>query len=58
VARQIANVLCGGELSAPQWVSEDYILSLEQEGFLSLLHNQKTMERIQAMLTTGKPLRN
>ena len=34
------------------------MLTLEQEAFLSLLHNQKTMERIQAMLTTGKPLRN
>jgi 3-hydroxyacyl-CoA dehydrogenase len=34
------------------------VLTLEQEGFLSLLHNQKTMERIEAMLKTGKPLRN
>jgi 3-hydroxyacyl-CoA dehydrogenase len=58
VARQLARVLSGGELSAPQWVSEEYMLTLEQEAFLSLLHNQKTMERIQAMLTTGKPLRN
>jgi 3-hydroxyacyl-CoA dehydrogenase len=58
VARQIAYVLCGGDLSAPQWVGEEYILKLEQDGFLSLLHNEKTIERIQAMLTTGKPLRN
>ncbi len=58
VVRQLARVLCGGELSAPQWVSEEYMLTLEQETFLSLLHNQKTMERMQAMLTTGKPLRN
>jgi 3-hydroxyacyl-CoA dehydrogenase len=58
VARMIATVLCGGELSAGQWVSEDYMLTLEQEGFLSLLHNQKTMERIEAMLKTGKPFRN
>lgn len=58
VVRQLARVLSGGELSAPQWVSEEYMLTLEQETFLSLLHNQKTMERIQAMLTTGKPLRN
>jgi len=58
VVRQLARVLCGGELSAPQWVSEEYMLALEQETFLSLLHNQKTMERIQALLTTGKPLRN
>jgi len=58
IARQIARVLCGGELSAPQWVTEDYILHLEQEAFLSLLHNEKTLERISAMLKTGKPLRN
>src|SRR5579884_223713 len=58
IARTIAEVLCGGPLSAGQWVTEDYILQLEQEGFLSLLHNEKTIERIQAMLTTGKPLRN
>ena len=58
VVRQLARVLCGGELSASQWVSEVYMLTLEQNAFLSLLHNQKTMERIQAMLTTGKPLRN
>ncbi len=58
VARTIADVLCGGDLSAGQWVTEDYLLTLEQEGFLSLLHNQKTMERIEAMLKTGKPLRN
>jgi 3-hydroxyacyl-CoA dehydrogenase len=58
VARVMASVLGGGELSAGQWVSEDYVLTLEQEGFLSLLRNQKTMERIEAMLKTGKPLRN
>lgn len=58
IARAIAEVLCGGTLSAGQWVTEDYILQLEQEGFLSLLHNEKTIERIQAMLTTGKPLRS
>ena len=58
VATTIADVLCGGDLSAGQWVTEDYLLTLEQEGFLSLLHNQKTMERIEAMLKTGKPLRN
>lgn len=58
VGRTIAGVLCGGDLSAGQWVTEDYLLTLEQEGFLSLLHNQKTMERIEAMLKTGKPLRN
>ncbi len=58
VAGHLARVLCGGELSTPQWVTEDYMLKLEQEAFLSLLHNEQTLERIQAMLTTGKPLRN
>jgi 3-hydroxyacyl-CoA dehydrogenase len=58
VAGHLARVLCGGELSTPQWVSEDYILELERKAFLALLHNQQTLERIQAMLTTGKPLRN
>ncbi len=58
VAGHLARVLCGGELSTPQWVTEDYMLKLEREAFLSLLHNEQTLERIQAMLTTGKPLRN
>jgi 3-hydroxyacyl-CoA dehydrogenase len=58
VAGHLASVLCGGDLSAPQWVTEDYILELERDAFLSLLHNEQTLERIQAMLTTGKPLRN
>jgi 3-hydroxyacyl-CoA dehydrogenase len=56
--RQLARVLCGGELSAPQWVGEDHLLELEREAFVELLRTEKTMERIQAMLTTGKPLRN
>ena len=58
IGRTLARVLCGGELSAPQWVTEDHILALERQAFLELLHEPKTMERIQAMLTTGKPLRN
>ncbi len=58
VGGHLARVLCGGELSTPQWVTEDYMLKLEREAFLSLLHNEQTLERIQAMLTTGKPLRN
>ncbi|HYT26849.1 MAG TPA: 3-hydroxyacyl-CoA dehydrogenase/enoyl-CoA hydratase family protein, partial [Actinomycetota bacterium] len=58
VATHLASVLCGGELSAPQWVTEDYLLELEREAFVELLRNEKTMERIQAMLTTRKPLRN
>ncbi|TMC84836.1 MAG: 3-hydroxyacyl-CoA dehydrogenase/enoyl-CoA hydratase family protein, partial [Chloroflexi bacterium] len=58
VGGHLARVLCGGELSTPQWVTEDYMLKLEREAFLSLLHNEQTLERIQAMLTTSKPLRN
>jgi 3-hydroxyacyl-CoA dehydrogenase len=58
IGRKLARVLCGGELSAAQWVGEDHVLALEREAFLELLHEPKTMERIQAMLTTGKPLRN
>ena len=58
VADHLARVLTGGDLSIPQWVSEDYLLKLEKEAFLELLKNEKTQERIGAMLKTGKPLRN
>lgn len=58
IARKLAHVLAGGDLSAPQWVSEQYILDLEREAFLSLLGEPKTQERIAHMLKTGKPLRN
>lgn len=58
IAEKIAYVLCGGDLSMPQKVSEQYLLDLEREAFLSLLGTPKTLERIQHMLQTGKPLRN
>ena len=58
IAQKIAYVLCGGDLSAPQQVSEQYLLDLEREAFLSLCGEQKTLARIQHMLETGKPLRN
>jgi 3-hydroxyacyl-CoA dehydrogenase len=58
IGTRLAGVLCGGELSAPQWVDEDHILALEREAFVDLLREPKTMERIQYLLTTGKPLRN
>ena len=58
IAGHLARVLTGGDLSVPQWVSEEYILKLEKEAFVSLLKNEKTHERIGAMLKTGKPLRN
>jgi len=58
VAGHAARVLTGGDLSLPQWVSEEYLLKLEKKAFLDLLKNEKTHERISHMLETGKPLRN
>jgi 3-hydroxyacyl-CoA dehydrogenase len=58
VAEKLAYVLTGGELSRPQWVSEQYILDLEREAFLSLCGEEKTQQRMWALLQTGKPLRN
>ncbi len=58
IAGHVARVLTGGDLSLPQWVPEEYVLGLEREAFLDLLKNEKTHERIGAMLKTGKPLRN
>ena len=58
IARKIAYVLCGGDLTAPQQVSEQYLLDIEREGFMGLLGNQKTLDRIQYLLMNNKPLRN
>jgi 3-hydroxyacyl-CoA dehydrogenase len=58
VARKLAYVMCGGDLSEPQMVSEQYLLDLEREAFLSLCGERKTLERIQSVLKSGKPLRN
>jgi len=58
VARHVANILCGGELTQTTLVGEQYLLDLEREAFLSLLGNQKTLERIQYTLQNNKPLRN
>ena len=58
IAQKLAYVLCGGDLSYPQLVSEQYLLDLEREAFLSLCGERKTLERIQHMLKTGKALRN
>lgn len=58
IAQKVAWVLCGGDLTSPQAVSEQYLLDLEREAFLSLCGEQKTLERIQFMLENGKPLRN
>jgi len=58
VARKLANILAGGPLSSSQLVSEQYILDLEREAFVSLCGEKKTQERIAHTLKTGKPLRN
>ena len=58
VARKLANILAGGALTSPQFVSEQYVLDLEREAFVSLLGEKKTQERIAFTLKTGKPLRN
>ena len=58
IANKLGYVMAGGDLSGPQNVTEDYLLDLEREAFLSLLGERKTLERIEHMLKTGKPLRN
>lgn len=58
IAGHLAKAITGGGISLPQWVDEEYILKLEKNVFLELLKNEKTQERIGAMLETGKPLRN
>ena len=58
VGRKLANILAGGPLSAPQLVSEQYVLDLERDAFVSLCGERKTQERIAHTLKTGKPLRN
>ena len=58
IANKLAYVMAGGDLSEPTFVSEQYLLDIEREAFLSLCTERKTLERIQHMLTTGKPLRN
>jgi len=58
VGRKLANILAGGPLTASQTVSEQYVLDLEREAFVSLCGEKKTQERIAHTLKTGKPLRN
>ena len=58
IANKLAYVMAGGDLSEPTLVSEQYLLDIEREAFLSLCTERKTLERIQHMLKTGKPLRN
>ncbi len=58
IANKIAYVISGGDLSQATFVDEQYLLDLEREAFLSLCSERKTLERIQSILKTGKPLRN
>ena len=58
VAKKLAYVMCGGDLSEPTLVSEQYLLDLEREAFLSLTGEKKTLERIQSVLKSGRPVRN
>jgi len=58
MANKLAYVMAGGDLSETSYVSEQYLLDLEREAFLSLCTERKTLERLQHMLKTGKPLRN
>ena len=57
-SHKLAYVICGGDLSASQNVTETYLLDLERETFLSLTGEKKTLEPIQSLLQGGKPLRN
>ena len=58
IARKLAYVMCGGDVSEQSLVSEQYLLDLEREAFLSLCGEKKTLERIQSVLKSGKPIRN
>jgi 3-hydroxyacyl-CoA dehydrogenase len=58
IAKKLAYVMCGGDLSEPTVVSEQYLLNLEREAFLSLCGEKKTLERIQSVLKGGRPIRN
>ena len=58
MSEKLAYAICGGDLSAPTLVSEQYLLNLEREAFLSLCGERKTLERIEHMLKKGTPLRN
>jgi 3-hydroxyacyl-CoA dehydrogenase len=58
LSARLAAILCGRELSSGQWVDEQFFLDREREAFVALCAEPKTIERIQAMLSTGKPLRN
>ena len=58
IGKKLANVMSGGNMNHKAYVSEQYLIDLEREAFVSLCGERKTQERIAAMLKTGKPLRN
>jgi 3-hydroxyacyl-CoA dehydrogenase len=58
IGKKLANIMSGGSLNHTTYVSEQYLIDLEREAFLSLCGERKTQDRIAAMLKTGKPLRN
>ena len=58
IGKEIGKIVSGGDVSGPTTVSEQHILDLERESFLRLCGEPKTHERIEALLKTGKPLRN
>jgi len=58
IGEKLAHILSGGRLTGEQMVSEQYLLDLEREAFLSLCGQVRTLDRMQHMLKTGKPLRN
>ena len=58
IARKLALVLCGGDLNHAALVTEQHFLDLEREAFLSLCGEEKTQQRMEHILKTGKPLRN
>lgn len=58
IAKKLAYVMCGGDLSEATIVNEQYLLNLEREAFLSLCGERKTLERLQSVLKSGKPIRN
>lgn len=58
ISEKLGYVMCGGDLSVPTEVTEQYLLDLEREAFLSLAGERKSLERIQSIITKGKPLRN
>ena len=58
IAEKLGFVMCGGDLSQPTKVSEDYLLALERKAFVELCATRKTLERLQSIIQKGKVLRN